>query len=552
MTGCPDKNLVLDRRSFLGVLGTGAVACLAGLPSVAKGAGSPLDGEIGPLTEPRRAQESLQIRETAAMDEAKNSLTPHPVNGDETLYPDKIGNYSKGLLHDSYGEVNLSSYRSLIHALTTGHPSDFENIILGGNVKLVDPQAGLAFDLEGADSHKLAAPPAPALASAQRAGEAVENYWMALVRDVPFSQYATNAVVQQAIAEINALSDFRGPKDPVTGKITADTLFRGFTPEDLVGPYVSQFLLKPFAFGTIQVSQAMQTYLPGIDYMTDFTSWLAVQNGQGPFAKNNIDPTLRHIRNGRGLCAYIHVDALFEAFLNACIILSDLGAPLNAGNPYNNSKTQAGFGTFGVPNVLGLIGEVHLSAMKASWYQKWFVHRALRPEEYGGLVHNTLTGIKKYPLQKDILNSSAVQQVFSRNGTYLLPHAFPEGCPQHPSYTQGHATCAGALATLIKAFFDENYIIPNPVVASDDGLSLVPYTGADADQLTIKAEANKLAANIGLGRNHAAVHWRSDYQQSLFLGETAAISVLTDERATYNEDFEGFTFTKFDGTTITV
>ena len=50
----------------------------------------------------------------------------------------------------------------------------------------------------------------------------------------------------------------------------------------------------------------------------------------------------------------------------------------------------------------------------------------------------------------------------------------------------------------------------------------------------------------------AAVHWRSDAAQALLLGEALAISVLRDQRPIYNEPFSGFTFTKFDGTTITV
>jgi hypothetical protein len=50
----------------------------------------------------------------------------------------------------------------------------------------------------------------------------------------------------------------------------------------------------------------------------------------------------------------------------------------------------------------------------------------------------------------------------------------------------------------------------------------------------------------------AGVHWRSDAQQALLLGEAVTISILRDQRATYNEPFSGFTFTKFDGTTITV
>ncbi|HEX9665971.1 MAG TPA: phosphoesterase, partial [Thermodesulfobacteriota bacterium] len=76
-----------------------------------------------------------------------------------------------------------------------------------------------------------------------------------------------------------------------------------------------------------------------------------------------------------------------------------------------------------------------------------------------------------------------------------------------------------------------------------------PYTGPD---LTVGGELNKLAANIAIGRNFAGIHWRSDYVDSLMLGEAIAIGILRDQRLTYNENFNGFTFTKFDGTTITV
>ncbi|HME90003.1 MAG TPA: hypothetical protein VKE49_01160, partial [Myxococcaceae bacterium] len=68
----------------------------------------------------------------------------------------------------------------------------------------------------------------------------------------------------------------------------------------------------------------------------------------------------------------------------------------------------------------------------------------------------------------------------------------------------------------------------------------------------VEGELNKVASNIGMGRNHAGVHWRSDEVQSFTLGEQVAISILRDQKHCYNEAFEGFTFTKFDGTTITV
>ncbi len=139
--------------------------------------------------------------------------------------------------------------------------------------------------------------------------------------------------------------------------------------------------------------------------------------------------------------------------------------------------------------------------------------------------------------------------VFSKHGTYLMPQAYPEGCPTHPAFVGGHATIAGAGVTVLKAWFKESFIIPNPVVASDDGMSLQPVTGA---QLTIGGELNKLASNISFGRDTAGIHYRSDEIQGMLLGEAVAISVLADFNATYNEKFPGFSLTKFDGTQVQI
>jgi hypothetical protein len=127
--------------------------------------------------------------------------------------------------------------------------------------------------------------------------------------------------------------------------------------------------------------------------------------------------------------------------------------------------------------------------------------------------------------------------------------AYPEGCPTHPPYPAGHATIAGACATVLKAFFKESSVIPDPVMANDDGLSLSLYKGPD---LSVGGELNKLAANIALGRDAAGVHWRSDSIEGLKLGEAVAIGIISDLRMTYHEDFPGFSLTKFDGTTITI
>ncbi len=70
--------------------------------------------------------------------------------------------------------------------------------------------------------------------------------------------------------------------------------------------------------------------------------------------------------------------------------------------------------------------------------------------------------------------------------------------------------------------------------------------------MTVGGELNKIAYNVANGRNIAGVHWRSDSKESIALGEAIAIQILKEQRDTYNEDFDGFSLTKFDGTTVNV
>ena len=555
-----------SRRAFLSQAG-GAAATIAAGATFAQGVKAASNGGGAASQDSGRFQEAASAESTtssraralqsfnnrmgAAQAELNMRIPNEVTNGDEQRFPNHIGNYSKGLAHNGIGEVLSSSYASFLRAVNSGRSALFDQIQMGGSVPLVDPQCGLAFDLEGTDSHQLVIGTPPSVVSQQIADSIIENYWMALCRDINFTQYGQEPLTQAAIAELNSLPDFRGPKP-----VTPQNLFRGFTAGDVLGPYVSQFLLMPFDYGAVPVTQLLNTYAAGVDYMTDQSSWLAVQNGQGPFGSSQFDPNPQHMRNGRGLGAYVHVDVLFEAYFNACLVLIDQGAPLDPNNPYLGSRNQSGFGTFGSPHLKTLVAEVSQRALKAVWYQKWFVHRHLRPEEYGGLVHMTKTKQASYPLHHDVLNSDAISRVFAKHNSYFLPHGFPEGCPQHPSYGQGHSTVAGACATIVKAWFDDQTplaSIPGTTIsqASEDGFSLVPYTGSDGNNLTISGEMNKLAANIGIGRNHAGVHWRHDYVDSLPLGEAVAIAMLRDMGNCWNQPFEGFSFTKFDGTRIT-
>src|SRR5580658_7948771 len=255
------KSKCASRRSFLGqVAGAATVASLAGTlrAPVAKGQ------QTSPSIPTRRALASFNNRTSAATRELEVRTPPEITNGDETRFPNYIGNYSKGLIHNSIGQVSPASYGSLLAALNSGEPQLFNEIQLGGNTLLVDPQAGLAFDLEGTDSHQLAIGTPPSVASRAMADTMVESYWMSLCRDVNFTQYGNEPISQAAIKELNSLPAFAGPRP-----VTPQNLFRGFTPGDVVGPYPSQFILQPLTYGAIPITQMMTTYAPGLDYMTD-------------------------------------------------------------------------------------------------------------------------------------------------------------------------------------------------------------------------------------------------------------------------------------------
>lgn len=546
----PDGGVDQARRGFLGQVGGAAsVALLGGGAGLATLAAPGLGeaAEIGPLGAPQRALRAYQVRTEAARRQRLLPTPAQPTNSDDDLYPTRIGSFTKGLPHNAFGEVDGAAYQSLLTALASGNPAHFASITLGGTVKLANPQAAYAYELEGPDSHHLGMPAAPAFASAHAAAEMAEVYWRALTRDVPFTDYATDPVIAAAAADLNALSDYRGPKQ--AGAVTPGTLFRGNTPGDLVGPLLSQFLWQDVPYGLATMPQRFVMPTAGQDFMTSEADWLASQNGTPPVATTLADPDPRYIASGRDLAEWVHKDFPYQAFLSAGLILLGYGgAALDAGNPYRTSTTQGGFISYGVAHVLDLVSRVARQALKAAWFHKWLLHRRVRPEAYAGSVHMHLTGQRTYPIPADLLASSALDAVFSETGTYLLPMAYPEGCPTHPSYPAGHATIAGACATVLKAFFNESFQIPNPVQASFDGAMLEPYAGV----LTVGGELNKLAANVALARDTAGVHYRADGIEGIRLGEQLAIGMLRDYRECHNEPFAGFSLTRFDGTTVTV
>ena len=553
-----------SRRRFLKISATSGAAVVAGsaislAPSLAQADDFSVGDSDASLGGGNRAVQAAinkiycarkRFSETAALPEQKD-------NNDENRYKNDnfYASYSKALPHDQYGEVDPSAFKKMRKALRSGKKNHFDAIPLDPSATrtLANPQATFRFEVFGLDNHATRIAPSHKFRSAELAGEQAEVYWQAITRDVSFIDYDADTSIAAAVSDLNAMSATPG----VGGVASTANLFRGETPGDLVGPYISQFLARPFNWGPVPVQQSYSKPVAGSDFMVDVGNWLNVQ--RGAVAESVGATETKYIHNNRGLAEAVHNDALYQYYLHATLIMlggvpgTDINgaSKFDLGNPYFNGSitNQGAFTSLGGPNIIDLVSKAGNMSLSGAWFQKWRVHRFLRPETLGGRIHFHKTGQRNYELHPDILNSDALNQVFAANGTYLLPMAFVEGSPTHPSYVAGHATVAGACVTVLKAFFNEDYVLSSNVQADSSGDSLIAYNG----NLTVGGELNKLANNVAIGRDAAGVHYRQDGIQGLVSGEQQGLALLAETTKTYNEaDFGGFTVTKFDGTTVLI
>jgi hypothetical protein len=581
----------VSRRSFIGGATTMAVAASTGALAALASATPAEAKEVAPFNtnDPdSRVRQFVDVRVDAARRDGKllEQSFPHPTNGDEERYADQsyAGNFSKTLPHDpATGLVIPSAYQALLNALEQGTQEAFDAVPAGGKGQLAGPLSPLQFQIAGSDSPDAKSPFTPtSVASAGGAAELVELYWEAYLRDVPFINYGSNPLVAQAVADMNKLSAFGGPT-PVTPQNLFRYPFVGCTD----GPYVSQILYQTHRFDGVTFVPKLNTRLPvadpntgqvltgpgtGVDFMTNFPEYLFVEDGNGALqpSPNTTDPTPRFIRDVRDVGNLANSDSIFSIYFRAAIILGGLGVGIDANSPYAGDTRINGFNTFSSGYLFQLLAQSGQTEA-AAFYEKWFVHRKVRPEAHANLVDGILTNrFKLNPsMHPDLLNSSVLPLIFERNrqlnvkrglgttGSFLLPQISAGGSPSHPSSPAGHAFTAGAAVTMIKAMLDVGTPANprpwpvQPVIASADGLTLVNTTDTN---LTVLGELNKLAANVSEGRNMLGIHWRvSDDMHGMFMGEQVAIRLLEDLAATYPEkNFKGFTLTKFDGTTVLV
>jgi len=544
-----------------------------------------------------RREQAAAARDRARDDAFEEFDSTQPkTNGDEKFYADLgmpgFASFTKALAHDEKGLVHPKSFQSLLDAIQVGTQAAFEKVKLGGCVRLLaNPLNAYSFQLIGNDSNGARMAAAPGFRSRNSAVDLVERYWMALSRDVPFDRYDSSDLIAAACDDLNAL-DF----DSEFGfTCTPQTIFRGPYRGCDVGPHVSQFLLQDYVFGNQPIRQLQRYPRPGLDYLTDLPTWLKVNNGDIDPTGNDILDGTRYITTLRDAGQWVHVDLPFQSGLWSTLTLFGLCAQLSDANPYASGAitTAEAFGSLGAPDVAIHSGLAAVYGLKHAWFQKWLVHRRLRPEVYAQrleLFRRDILGKGQGKPFKDpeflkffgeesaaVWEQTAVlKRIFEHNrqqnaeqsrndgGTVLLPIAFPEGSPTHPAYPGGHSAFIAAAATIAKAFFADTEI-SNPKVPIQGGEALGDFKApAGEPPLTVHGELNKLIANVTLFRDGAGMHWRTDGTSfgpnaesqtptgGNLLGEALAVSILRDLKETYREEVGTFEFEGIGGNRITV
>lgn len=543
--------------------------------------------------------------------------------------------------------------------------ADFEAIGVSPYREWESPTAGFAYVGEGPDPQAITMPPAPAAGSAEFAAEMAEVYQMALSRDWPIAAFMDGALVsnlahvdgsaisnaaknrlERANGDVASAADrlsrmrwFEGQYDGrdvnspelrdrrrFAQKQEASNMFRGAGEDPWHTPFLSQLMVMGdggrtrdtttrasgvIRYGAQRIDQKVKIAKPRKDYMTSWRDWLDVQNAMNARPLVGIDQYIapsgvvqyRTMSRLRDMATYVHDDQLYQAYLNAALILLAEGHKFDPGIPYhgetkNNSPrwNREPFALFGGPHLLTLVTEVSSRALKAVRFQKFSVHRRLRPEAAGALFHticsgynpnrehggapyeigggsaeavaraclgNTLAtygvpnGSGTEPVLEEILTAIRLHNAAQNNedpsdlniAKWLLPMAFPEGSPMHPAYGAGHATVAGACVTLLKAFFnmrDADDATKPAYIVEPGATALVPDGGtSDTDTsidmlgvsipqgLTLEGELNKLMWNISNARNIAGVHYYTDYIESALLGEAITIGILREQMLAY-------------------
>ena len=511
--------------------------------------------------------------------------------------------FHKGLQHNLRDGrlIRPKTYEKLKYAVVCNDQKLLNDIPMakGCELRFVNPLASLASLLVGAMPGTLDLPPPPTLSSDEAAAEMIELYAQALARDVPFIAYDCDETIERLLGSCylnkpNVLNNLEYIPASVNCPFSPQTIFRGGSYGDTIGPYVSQLLLLNVIYGAIHYKQkfyvpptANQAQKLGIrvEWGVNLKETIDLQNGTlellpPPTPTELFKP--KYLYSARALTEAVHGEPVYQHYFQTSLILARLGARPNPGWPQyaNQINLITGNGSDSLESALGSVCDY---ASKHVWYWKWQHYRNLRPETFGLWTHDVKTGLVpnegNFDISDVLLCNKILTDIVAYNSawtngeiSYTLPQTYREGAPVHPSYASGHAIVAGACATILKIYFDgeqpwlelpgvisgELSGIPNAIVqANYDGEKLIKYDDNNVCNMTVGTEINKLATNISIGRAWSGIHYRTDAVQGIILGEKVAIAFMEDLLSTMVENYVNghvpcITFRKFDGSRISI
>ena len=526
-----------------------------------------------------RDQYSKQRR--TIIDNFRSSQTLVPMVQGDLSIPHYRGVYSKGFVgHTGPNGIpvgpNPALYSKFIEAMRTRNQT-LLNQVYASSSKLVDAHCIFDVELEGKYKSSFVIPPAPSITSLTTTAEILEVYVMALLRnynfhildpecifydDIPMEAktYLDTLIGYLNLPGIKGLLPYQHFDS--NHNITKDTLFRGIARGDVIGPYVSQFFYYETAIGNLKLEQKYQcldlseNIVPDISnsrYYFGKTEQYFNEIWNGGLKSFSIQTKTKYMTTILDLAMYINRDQIWEAiFVTASLFLSR-GIPIGF-HTKSRSPVFSRFINLGPVDLYNLMIRATKLAMNATWVWKWSQLRP-RPEEMAYQIHLAKAhNDSTINFPEELLNNPILQEIATKNnGKYLMPLGYSQGSPFHPSYPGGHATIAGAMATIMKAWFNCDCLIP-AVVPDMTGNNLVMYklkNNNDIQYLRIEDELEKLVTNCSHSRNMAGIHYRSDTEVGISIGEQAAISVLEDEVNKYSDEI-AFRFRKRSGEVVTI
>lgn len=409
-------------------------------------------------------------------------------------------------------------------------------------------------------------------------------YGMAHLRECPLDRLST-ACSSKTQRVLNFLNTF---PQGAAANLTTETLYRCTYSGCRSGPYISQLLYRPYYEGAIPRTRRFSYEIPGVD-LIDRDALLSLHNGNTrsrlyATAPSSSQRDLKYLYNGQTLGSAVHSEPVYQHYYEAALAYVGLftarGRNFEDGfrDAHVTSSTTAGY-----DDILTSVAAVCTQALRQSYAEKWLRGAKIRPDAFAMRV-DTFRRASAFNLSTgDIPGADTIVDHFfadagrrsfmeevvgaanqNRSGTasYLLDALYES--PAHPSWTHGHAVVAGAAVTVLKAMlvttddagnalsWDAEVLLPNSDGSMLDTLADYGETAG----MTYEGELNKLAYNVAVGRNWAGLHFDTELDYSMALGETVAIAFLKAKVCEYHvarrDSFHGWTFHALNGTTMRI